>query len=1151
MQLVSNLPLRRTKLNHRNPDSKRRGGFALVIALLLMGLMVSLVLSLSSLTLVETASTTQAVKRVEARENAKFALLEALGQLQRFAGHDQRVTARADINSANTGSPAWTGVWDATPADTNNPSHALAPSDNEPLAWLVNGGTADDPLSPQAPVAEPSPSNNNVWLVKSFLQTDLAAEQQVKVKTSEISGTDNDGRYAFWIGDVGIMASLAVVDESSVAISGSDEQVRKLTIASEFDAEMLSPLSAVFQKQKEESEDAQNVFRDQLSRLSNYEELLLLNDGDGSVTPQNVADLLGNASAQSSIGVLSDTLRGGLRRDLTRGLSENFDFTEEPAMSEIGEGLAIDFGNYDQDGRRILPDPGPVGMVAPQSTYTNKKEPAAPTWDFVRSYVNNRAGSDNSMAPAFAPFATLNNYNATPSATHPVMPIVTMIELRFGVDISGSTYKLVIQPNLILCNPYNVTLEEADYCVMLKPRSNAKKNPSPPGVEFNVSDSTQPHLNQKLGPLSFANHLGNAELAFNITDSFKPGEVKVYSLPMDQGMDSNTGGVVELKKGYTASNILIDTGIHIDPLLTAEGSKAKIEIEEIAQPHPSIILAGGHATAGSFPVPSQIIHYVETEPSLMDIKYDKETGSKQTKPYARMEFLEGSAPTNTLSLITFRFTLTTPSNGYLTSGNQPGSANHELPNDHPARTSSGGTAKEESAGMRSLIDANPRALLSQRLAGWDNSPLFHFDSYRNADYQVPVAYDMEHAFWGGSIEDDGNGSSEVILFNVLRENDELVSLGQLAHVNWGTGGKHPAYPLGNSYASIFYEHDSRDFSYALNEALWDRFFFSSLPEGIDEDTTADLANSRLVFYDANALSDLSGLGGMRGYDEAAAHLMINGAFNVNSTSVDAWAAFLAGIPQTNYGYEAPDGAAQTDGDVRPYLRMRRLHANDPRAQQGQLYEWSGYRTLSGEELYQIAEQIVLGIKERGRPSRSLAEFLNRDLNVDATNPRNQKGIVQAAIDYVVNQDDPSIDSPGKTVLDELPGVIAANSINQALIVEEALINADNPDAARGKLRATGAPGFVMQSDLITPLAPAMSARSDTFMIRAYGDSRNPITNEIEGRAWCEAYVQRLPIFLNDEPPETALEDLAAESPSRKLGRRFVITSFRWLSDNEI
>lgn len=415
--------------------------------------------------------------------------------------------------------------------------------------------------------------------------------------------------------------------------------------------------------------------------------------------------------------------------------------------------------------------------------------------------------------------------------------------------------------------------------------------------------------------------------------------------------------------------------------------------------------------------------------------------------------------------------------------------------------------------------------------------------------------DFEHGFWGGSQEDDGNGTSRVVLFDLLRENEELLSLGQLSHVNWGTGSKHPTYPLANSYASIFYPAASTDFGYALNEELADRFFFSTLPtSGLDQPPTT-LPNPRLRYYFKGATRDLSALESMQGYESAAANLMVEGAFNVNSTSVDAWTAWLGSVSQMDYGYALPTGGSQTDSDVRPYPRLRHIHGHNPTADeyQDQLYEWSGYRTPNQAQLRLLAEKIVEGIKARERPARSIAEFLNRDLAAPASSIRNQKGLLQAAIDSVFNQDDPDVQDAGWEALKNLPGLIASASNSSdpstARVVSESLVNADNPDAARGRLRTTAAPGFLLQSDILTPLLPTASARSDTFRIRGYGDCRDPNTGEVRARAWCEVYVQRLPDYVGGEAAETRpamLGDVSAE-----MGRRFMITQFRWLTGEDI
>ena len=48
------------------------------------------------------------------------------------------------------------------------------------------------------------------------------------------------------------------------------------------------------------------------------------------------------------------------------------------------------------------------------------------------------------------------------------------------------------------------------------------------------------------------------------------------------------------------------------------------------------------------------------------------------------------------------------------------------------------------------------------------------------------------------------------------------------------------------------------------------------------------------------------------------------------------------------------------------------------------------------------------------------------------------------------------------------------------------------------------------ADILTAIGPFLQCRSDTFLIRTYGESLNPVTDEVESRAWCEATVQRIP-----------------------------------------
>src|SRR4051812_2579382 len=138
-------------------------GFALLITITLLAFLVLLLVSLASLTRVETQVANNNQQIAQARQNALMALNIALGQLQKNAGPDQRVTARADVLTNYAGSPAatdaessanyvnfwknrsrsWTGVWGNSATSIGYsllPSQITAPGNTPTLTgWLVSG----------------------------------------------------------------------------------------------------------------------------------------------------------------------------------------------------------------------------------------------------------------------------------------------------------------------------------------------------------------------------------------------------------------------------------------------------------------------------------------------------------------------------------------------------------------------------------------------------------------------------------------------------------------------------------------------------------------------------------------------------------------------------------------------------------------------------------------------------------------------------------------------------------------------------------------------------------------------------------------------------------------------------------------------------
>jgi hypothetical protein len=116
----------------------------------------------------------------------------------------------------------------------------------------------------------------------------------------------------------------------------------------------------------------------------------------------------------------------------------------------------------------------------------------------------------------------------------------------------------------------------------------------------------------------------------------------------------------------------------------------------------------------------------------------------------------------------------------------------------------------------------------------------------------------------------------------------------------------------------------------------------------------------------------------------------------------------------------------------------------------------------------------------------------------------------------------------------LEDAVTATGLN-----EEAL----QPSAIVSSATATGLSSLtLLQSDLLGLLAPILQVRSDTFVIRAYGESRDG-SGIVVARAWCEARVQRMPM------PFDSADDI--EKPAGLLGRRFHVISFRWLNPGDV
>jgi hypothetical protein len=120
--------------------------------------------------------------------------------------------------------------------------------------------------------------------------------------------------------------------------------------------------------------------------------------------------------------------------------------------------------------------------------------------------------------------------------------------------------------------------------------------------------------------------------------------------------------------------------------------------------------------------------------------------------------------------------------------------------------------------------------------------------------------------------------------------------------------------------------------------------------------------------------------------------MVEGGFNINSTSVQAWTAVLSAANRKRPVFMPRD--SQLSGQERRAFVISR----NPNPASGTATEdsrWLGYRELTADEIRQLAEATVRQVKTRG-PFRSLGEFVNRRRSADVEMAK--YGALQAALE---------------------------------------------------------------------------------------------------------------------------------------------------------
>jgi hypothetical protein len=278
-------------------------------------------------------------------------------------------------------------------------------------------------------------------------------------------------------------------------------------------------------------------------------------------------------------------------------------------------------------------------------------------------------------------------------------------------------------------------------------------------------------------------------------------------------------------------------------------------------------------------------------------------------------------------------------------------------------------------------------------------------------------------------------------------------------------------------------------------------------------------------------------------ERSAQQWWVRGAFNINSVRPAAWAALLRGVGLSLEGVPlAHTTHASASGEVtgdavervsRPIGRFSQaagetweITPNSDSFQAILRTYRRGVRSLEDAQVQALAEEVAALVAQRiaaRGPYRSLEEFLASEPAFGGLNAWEQ-----------------------------------AIALHDQNATADQRINWDQYFPSAPEPIDVAAPSYLTSGDLMTALGPQLSARSDTFLIRAYGESVLPVaaeayeTSEIEGRAWVEALVQRFPEGVDAaEFAGGAAGDWREPVADPNWGRRFRIITLRWLHEDDL
>jgi hypothetical protein len=1149
-------------MNHARPHLPgippcARPGFALVVTLSLMILLTVIAVGLLTLAGITLRGSAHTEARSAACANARLALVLALGDLQRQAGPDTRITARADILDKDN--PPVLGVWQSWQGDDHETSGSFAGRPQSPgnypgekkkrfIAWLTSANAGDPATLPDT-----APGDGKVTLIGTGALGAGSGRDKMQIHLTPTAVTtthSQHGGIAWWIGGENQKARLPrPYQPTNDTAARWAVQAKSYPVADpepfRLDPVIANPAAAA-------------------KAITLRQADLIATDTANKTSREFFHDL-----SAVSVGLLTNPSNGGWRKDLSL-LTEKWDtqptsnlplFRLTPAKDAMfkrpSQGNSIPTGAmlYPWAAYRGDSNSGPIYQHGAVSSWEN-------LMDFATTYKRITASSSGKLAiPIHAEAIFGNSYNFLHKVR--ILPIIARMQWVLSHS-AGPLANNLLEPRLLLTpvitmwNPYNMEITS--------PTSmSIGVAPLPVALKYTINGTANSNYNSVMECSNNSPALGGGGLSYQINAPFtlKPGETRLFSPAAATPVPS--GSSIALQAGYRSG------GGHYFPV--KDNSGATLALPGSATLKADAKFDSYYNDAGaigvgiyldmSIPGSWLLAYRMVYKPEVANVVYQPLTnlaegtlGQSQSNPTPFLSTIFGARMASRTHLAAKGFVQSSPLVNYTAMGR-----------------------KDE---VESTIQRHYNGTAHPVNSPFDYSFVKH---PAGGDSLLPNADDTTGRGYIVTGFNKADGLSRCVIDELPSR--PLVSLGEL--VNWDLRYENPVPPfafnlIGNSDATpllpanaVVNARDKSlaanlqyDDSYCANHLLFDDWFVSSItPDpsafgsagGRDQKATftdfvkgtTPLANRAYqpILEDQAAAADNAAklyanhVAKTDSWKTIASRLEVEGMFNVNSTSVPAWRALLGHARKQRIPYVREAGnswdaalAAETDYAVTRFSVSGDAKAGDSSTSGDfpEANDFAGYRTLDDKFLDTLAEKVVDQIRLRG-PFLSLAEFVNRQLS---SGNLALAGTLQAALNEATQG---ASNNP----------LAAVQSLSTAALAAPPSVAGSTPeyafaDAAAG-YSGYGLPGWTRQADLLRPLAPILTVRDDTFTIRGYGDARDA-QGHILAHAVCEAVVRRIRDFADPEDAPDILTPPTRDT-NKTYGRRFQLISFRWLAANEV